>query len=127
MRISRALAMQMALAFVCFNALLPCSAQQTATATGQAASPWMDKTLSPDQRADLLLKEMTLDEKISMVHGAGWEHNIWANQNGTPAAMEMTSGAAGYLPGVKRLGIPAIQMADAAVGVTKGAATGRFS
>lgn len=119
--------MQMALAFVCFNALLPCSAQQIATSTGQAASPWMDKTLSPDRRADLLLKEMTMDEKISMVHGAGWEHNIWANEHATTAAMETTPGAAGYLPGVKRLGIPSIQMADAAVGVTKGAATGRFS
>jgi beta-glucosidase len=87
----------------------------------------MDKALSADQRADLLVHAMTLDEKISMVHGADWDRNIWANSKGESAPSEMTAGAAGYLPGVKRLGIPAIQMADAAVGVTKGAATGRYS
>src|SRR5260370_28678033 len=31
--------------------------------------PWMNTTLSPDERADLVLKEMTLDEKIDLVHG----------------------------------------------------------
>ena len=31
--------------------------------------PWMDKSLSPDQRADLLLGQMTLDEKVTLVHG----------------------------------------------------------
>ena len=34
--------------------------------------PWMNKSLPPDQRADLVLEQMTLDEKIQMVHGAGW-------------------------------------------------------
>src|ERR1700739_1934961 len=33
--------------------------------------PWMNTTLSPHERADLLLKEMTLDEKIGLVHGNG--------------------------------------------------------
>src|SRR5260370_40755493 len=33
--------------------------------------PWMNTTLSPDERADLVLKEMTLDEKIDLVHGNG--------------------------------------------------------
>ena len=26
--------------------------------------PWSDKSLSPDQRADLLIQQMTLDEKL---------------------------------------------------------------
>ncbi len=30
---------------------------------------WMNTSLSPDERADLLLAQMTLDEKIEMVHG----------------------------------------------------------
>ena len=34
--------------------------------------PWMNKALSPDERADLVLGQMTLDEKIQMVHGQGW-------------------------------------------------------
>ena len=31
----------------------------------------MNQALSPDERADLVLKEMTLDEKIDLVHGEG--------------------------------------------------------
>ena len=33
--------------------------------------PWMNTGLSPDERADMVLKEMTLDEKIDLVHGNG--------------------------------------------------------
>src|SRR5260370_468853 len=33
--------------------------------------PWMNTSLSPDERADLVLKEMTLEEKIDLVHGNG--------------------------------------------------------
>jgi hypothetical protein len=33
--------------------------------------PWSDASLSPDLRADLVIKEMTLDEKISFLHGVG--------------------------------------------------------
>ena len=45
---------------------------QSASAQNPASFPWMDKTLSPDQRADLVLQQMTLDEKIQLVHGTGW-------------------------------------------------------
>ena len=31
--------------------------------------PWMDKNLPPDQRADMVVEQMTLDEKISLAHG----------------------------------------------------------
>ena len=30
--------------------------------------PWMNKSLTPGRRAELLVKEMTLDEKISQIH-----------------------------------------------------------
>src|SRR5271157_733199 len=36
-----------------------------------AKGPWMDKSLSADQRADLLIGQMTLEEKISLLHGSG--------------------------------------------------------
>jgi beta-glucosidase len=74
--------------------------------------PWMDKSLSPDQRADLVMKEMTLDEKMNFVHGTGW--------NGLRANAEIPKGSlggAGYVVGVPRLGIPGINMADSAVGI----------
>src|SRR6201999_26409 len=33
--------------------------------------PWMNSNLSPERRADLVLEQMTLDEKIGMLHGNG--------------------------------------------------------
>ena len=33
--------------------------------------PWMNVRLSPDERAEMVLKQMTLDEKIDLVHGQG--------------------------------------------------------
>jgi beta-glucosidase len=83
--------------------------------------PWMDKSLSPDQRADLLIGQMTLDEKVSLLHGLGWEFRpVW---EGPPTK---SLGNAGFIPGIPRLGIPDLQMADAAVGVTHGSAFGRY-
>ena len=38
-------------------------------ASAENPKPWMNKQLSFDQRADLVLKEMTLDEKIQLLHG----------------------------------------------------------
>ena len=35
---------------------------------------WLDKGLSPDKRADLLIEQMTLDEKIILVHGDDGTH-----------------------------------------------------
>jgi len=32
----------------------------------------MNPSLDPDVRADLMIHEMTLDEKIQLVHGVGW-------------------------------------------------------
>ena len=91
----------------------------------QVQGPWMDKSLSPDRRADLLIEQMTLDEKIGLVHGL--------QRGGAPpdpavaAVMARSNGGAGFIPGIPRLGIPDLQMADAATGVTRGAAKGRYS
>jgi len=82
-------------------------------ASAQAADqPWMNSKLSPDERAALLEKELTLDERIGLVHG--------------PMSMpifgikkpEGAIGSAGYIPGIPRLGVPALQESDASLGVT---------
>src|SRR5436190_5722554 len=73
--------------------------------------PWMDKTLSPDRRAELLVQQMTLDEKVSLLHGGGWGLLFGG---GSPTR---SLGGAGFVPGIERLGIPDLQMADAAMGV----------
>jgi len=35
--------------------------------------PWMNQSLSPDERASLLVKQLRFDEKIALVHGTGWD------------------------------------------------------
>jgi beta-glucosidase len=92
-------------------ALLPASAQS-----------WMNTSLSPDERAALVLKEMTLDEKITLLHGTGMK----GLSPMSPLAGG-SNGGAGYVVGIQRLGIPAIQMSDAAYGVRSSGENGRYS
>ena len=96
---------------------------QQAAVTG----PWSDAAKSPDERAELLLKEMTLDEKITLVHGAGRAFGGPQTSSPAPTGPAVSNGGAGFTQSIPRLGIPAIQMADASVGVTRGAASGRYS
>ncbi|KZS65443.1 beta-glucosidase [Mycobacterium pseudokansasii] len=85
---------------------------------------WENKDLSPDERADLVIQQMTLDEKIQLLHGMGWRTLL----DGTTSVPGMRSlGGAGFIPGIERLGIPDLQMSDAAVGVARGAARSRYS
>ncbi len=71
--------------------------------------PWTNTRLSPDERADLVVKQMTLDEKIQLVHGsmAMFGPKI-------PGAL----GGDGFVPGIPRLGIPDLNLIGAGVGVT---------
>ena len=82
----------------------------------------MDQSLSPDQRAALVVAQMTLDEKIQLVHGTGWG----ALQPGAPVPPGSNEGA-GFVPGITRLGIPALNLADSAVGVRMGALESRYA
>ena len=85
--------------------------------------PWMDKSLSPDERAGLVLKEMTLDEKIQLLHGNGMPG--WP---GEPRPNHLLgNGGAGFVLAIPRLGLPMIQMSDAAYGVRASAQNGRYS
>jgi beta-glucosidase len=87
-----------------------------------AGRPWMDKSLSPDERAGLVLKEMTLDEKIDLLHGQGmpgWSRPMPRTYLG--------NGGAGFIIGNPRLGIPQVEMSDAAYGVRMSAQNGRYS
>ncbi len=81
--------------------------------------PWMDKRLSPDRRAALVVEQMTLDEKINLVHGL----NVW---RANPPPRQWLGGA-GFVPGISRLGIGDIQMTDGRSGVGRGADRGRYA
>ena len=82
----------------------------------------MNRSHSPDERATLVVKEMTLDEKISLLHGTG----LAGLSPVSPLAVK-SNGGAGYVVAIPRLGIPAIQMSDAAYGVRQSGENGRYS
>ncbi len=84
--------------------------------------PWSNTSLSADQRAALVLKRMTLAEKIRLVHGAG----ILGYTPTEPSAVR-SNGGAGFVPGIRRLGIPDLNMSDSAVGVANSADEGRYA
>jgi len=102
-----------------FASLVPAAAQ---TAEQVKNFPWMNPRLSPDDRAALVVKEMTLDEKISLLHGTGM-----SGLGPVSPLAAKSNGGAGYVVGVRRLGIPAIQMSDAAYGVRMSGENGRYS
>ena len=77
------------------------------------AQPWMETSRSPDERATLLEAQMTLDEKLAMLHGK-FAVNLKAMGWGNPPG---AVGSAGFVPGVARLGIPDLQETDASLGI----------
>ncbi|MDE2369059.1 MAG: glycoside hydrolase family 3 protein [Burkholderiales bacterium] len=83
-----------------------------AAAPAAAQRPWMDPALDPDRRATLLEHELTDDERIALVHGDMAMPILGAK---IPAG---AIGSAGYVPGIPRLGIPALQETDASLGVS---------
>ncbi|AXC11460.1 Beta-glucosidase [Acidisarcina polymorpha] len=114
----------MLLSFASFTA--PSFGQGAGHAHGKQAAkptgPWMNTSLSPDDRAALVLKELTLDEKILLIHGAGLEGM-------TPISPTRinSNGGVGFVMGIPRLGIPGIDMSDAAYGVRSSGENGRYS
>jgi beta-glucosidase len=106
---------------VFFLALLPASAQ-VGSEPKTPPAPWMNTSLSPDERAALVVKEMTLDEKVTLLHGTGM-----AGLSPLSPLIVKSNGGAGYVVGIPRLGIPAIQMSDAAYGVRSSGENGRYS
>jgi beta-glucosidase len=99
-----------------------CAAVVGLTAVGAAepgkpiAAPWMNAKLSPDRRADLLQRQMTLDEQIGLLHG-----HIPLLMFPRPADALRS---AGYVAGIPRLGVPAIRESDASLGVANAGRVG---
>ncbi len=117
--------------FLCLFAIATLASIDGAAVRAQAAAggsktsasmPWMNKALAPDERADMVLRQMTLDEKIQMVHGAGWG----VLREGAPLPARSNFGA-GFMAGIDRLGIPDINLADSAVGVRMAAYQSRYA
>jgi beta-glucosidase len=82
----------------------PCHAQQAPAVDMQAA----------DARALVTVRQMTADEKVVLTHG------IMPLPLGgpTPPIPADAVAGAGYIPGIARLGIPALKETDASLGVS---------
>ncbi len=90
------------------TATLASIAAALSAGSASAQQPWMNKSLSAEQRAHRLLRAMTLHDKIALVHGV--------RRKAYPF-----KGYAGYVPPNPRLRIPALRLADGRTGVGNGA------
>jgi beta-glucosidase len=98
----------LAVALLAVSLSLACGGGGMSMPTQQGPPP---PTAGPDVRADYVLKQMTLDEKIQMVHGGA--SATWWNQT-------QPRGAGGWVPGIPRVGITDLYLADGSVGVGNG-------
>jgi beta-glucosidase len=81
----------------------------------------MNKSLPPDARADLLQTQMTEDESLQLVIGYMGSTFHFPFAKPAPAALRpLLPGTAGFVPGIARLGIPALAETDAGVGIANG-------
>jgi beta-glucosidase len=78
-----------------------------------ASAQAQESELTPDQRAEAALKQMTLDEKIAMLHGS------FGSVLRKTRPDEKRIGA-GHVPGVARLAIPELYESDGGLGVGNG-------
>jgi len=78
------------------------------------AQPWMNPALDPDRRAALVLEKMTRKEKLN------WAYGYFGSDLGGKGTKKIAAAlpfSAGYIPGVPRLGLPALFETDAGIGV----------
>jgi len=90
-----------AIGVVCFAA---CS-----TASFAQSPPWMNTSLTPAQRADLLIAAMTLEQKVQQLHGAT------AATPGLPCGSTFRK-----VPAIPELSIPTFRITNGPVGVGAG-------
>ncbi|HEY2035297.1 MAG TPA: glycoside hydrolase family 3 C-terminal domain-containing protein [Rhizomicrobium sp.] len=90
----------------------------TGMAVAQPSAPWMDTSLTPDQRADLVLGQMTQAEELQLVRGYfGADIAFSFARPVPPEYRDVLPGTAGFVPGIARLGIPDLIETDAGEGI----------
>ena len=91
--------------------------------------PWQDPTLSPRERADLLVGAMTVEQKIAQLHGAMETVDIYAAFSAADEAGEdfdqLTEQirVERHVKGIDELGIPRFRITNGPVGVGMGDGT----
>ena len=100
----------------------------TETAQETASFPWMDKSLSPRERAEKLVAAMTLDQKIQQLHGNMETIDIYGLSAKATTKEEMDRLAAQirierHVKAIEELGIPRFRITNGPVGVGMGDGT----
>ncbi len=84
------------------TAQVSAGAADASPAKASPAKPWMNTALAPEKRAELLVHEMTLDEKLTQIH------------------MMDTHEHPRMIQGIERLGIPGFKITNGPVGAGPG-------
>ena len=90
-----------------------------AFAANSQAAGWGSGTLTSQNLHDLI-SQMTTTEEIGMVHGEGDPPSSAAATADCTASAVGCVGEAGWIPGVKRLGIPPLRLTDGPAGIRNG-------
>lgn len=85
-----------------------------AQTAAMAPRPWMDRGASAEARTQRLLAAMSLDDELRLVFGYFSTDAPWKHYRRLPGGIPQS---AGYIPGNRRLGIPALTETDAGLGV----------
>jgi beta-glucosidase len=83
-------------------------------APAAADRPWLNASLSADERAGMVVQAMTQEEKLALVFDYFGSLKPDVSYRPPPGAR---MGSAGYVPGIPRLGIPPQWITDAGLGV----------
>ncbi len=88
----------------------------SAVLSAQGLPSWMNTSLTPGQRTSLLMAQMTLDEKIAMLHGVSGSYagNVTNNTRLGIPALNLQDGPAGVGDGVQQVTAPPAPIALAA-------------
>src|SRR5271166_4024270 len=96
----------------------PALSASTELTTPPVQGPWLDRKLTAERRAELLLAAMTRDEKLLLLRG--FSGGFVGGRSKDPLIGPVQRMTSGYVPGVPRLGIPALHVNDASIGVANG-------
>ena len=106
--------MSKGLQYIAIAALLGLNLGSRAQTTSNL--PWMNTSLTPEQRADLLISHMTLEQKVEQISNDTRPAEDPANR---PPGCEFTS-VGRHIQSIPELGIPTVRMINGPTGVRGG-------
>ena len=101
---------------LCLSALIFTLRSRASESQGAPSLPWMNTSLTPEQRADLLIAQMTLEQKVQQLSNDMRPAQDPANR---PPGCGFTSSGR-HIQGIPALGIPTVRMTNGSTGIIGG-------